>query len=149
MVLCLQLNRCIFNGSIIDGIKVIFKNGKIISGSAKVNNDIFQNIINSDEGARSLGEVALVPHSSPISASGILYKNTLFDENAACHIAIGRSYQKCMNNSNNLTQEELAKRGANDSTIHIDWMIGSDKIDVIGIKNNTKIQVMKKGEFCI
>ncbi len=90
-------------------------------------------MIDTDEGARRLGEVALVPHSSPIASSGLLFLNTLFDENAASHIALGQAYSTCLKNGDQLTPEELAARGANDSLIHVDWMIGSGEIDLDGI----------------
>ena len=90
-------------------------------------------VLDTDEGARRLGEVALVPHSSPISKSGLLFFNTLFDENAACHIALGQCYSKCFVDGNKLTPEQIAAQGGNKSLIHIDWMIGSDQIDIDGV----------------
>ena len=90
-------------------------------------------MLDTDEGARRLGEVALVPHSSPISKSGLLFFNTLFDENAACHIALGQCYSKCFIDGARLTPEQIAAQGGNQSLIHIDWMIGSDQIDIDGI----------------
>jgi aminopeptidase len=90
-------------------------------------------VLATDEGAARLGEVALVPHTSPISKSGILFYNTLFDENASSHIALGQAYSKCIRNGTSLTPEQLAEKGANKSLIHIDWMIGSGQIDVDGI----------------
>ena len=86
--------------------------------------------------SRRLGEVALVPHSSPISTSGLLFFNTLFDENAACHIALGQCYSKCFVDGAALSQDEIAARGGNKSFIHIDWMIGSDQIDIDGIRQD-------------
>ena len=103
-------------------------------------------MLETDEGARRLGEVALVPHSSPISASGLLFFNTLFDENAASHIALGQCYAKCFVNGDKLTPEEIAARGGNKSLIHIDWMIGSDKIDIDGIKaDGTRVAGLPQG----
>ena len=105
-------------------------------------------VLDTDEGARRLGEVALVPHSSPISASGLLFFNTLFDENAACHIALGQCYSKCFVDGASLSQDEIAARGGNKSFIHIDWMIGSDKIDIDGVgKDGGRVPVMRKGEW--
>jgi aminopeptidase len=95
---------------------------------------VLNKVIDTDEGARRLGEVALVPHSSPISKSGLLFYNTLFDENAACHIALGQCYADCFIDGKSLTPDEIAARGGNRSLIHIDWMIGSDQIDIDGIK---------------
>ena len=109
---------------------------------------MLQRLIDTDEGARRLGEVSLVPNSSPISASGMLFLNTLFDENAACHIALGQAYSSCVKNGDKLTPEELAAKGANDSLIHVDWMIGSGKIDVDGISASGGVEpVMCGGEW--
>jgi aminopeptidase len=105
-------------------------------------------MIETDAGARRLGEVSLVPHSSPISASGLLFMNTLFDENAACHIALGQAYSTCLKNGDTLTPEQLAARGANESLIHVDWMIGSNHIDVDGISAKGDSEpVMRAGEW--
>ena len=101
-----------------------------------------------DEGARRLGEVALVPHSSPISQSGVLFYNTLFDENAASHIALGQCYADCFVGGKSLTPEQIAAQGGNKSLIHIDWMIGSDQIDIDGVKpDGSRVPVMRKGEW--
>ena len=105
-------------------------------------------MLDTDDGARRLGEVALVPHSSPISKSGLMFFNTLFDENAACHIAIGQCYSKCFLGGDRLTPEEIAARGGNTSLIHIDWMIGSDAIDIDGLDGNgARTPVFRKGEW--
>ncbi|GBQ05352.1 aminopeptidase [Saccharibacter floricola] len=136
-------------GSLIDGITVRFENGRIVDAHADQGEDVLNRILESDHGARSIGEVALVPHSSPISQSGILYRNTLFDENASCHIALGQAYTKCMTDPEGLSEEELIARGANHSIIHIDWMIGSDKIDVDGIKNGERTPVLRQGEWVL
>ena len=94
------------------------------------------------------GEVAIVPHSSPISASGILFYNTLFDENASCHIALGQCYSKCFIDGAKLNQDQIKAQGGNSSLIHIDWMIGSDKVDIDGIKpDGSKVPVMRRGEW--
>ncbi len=105
-------------------------------------------MIETDEGARRLGEVSLVPHSSPIASSGLLFMNTLFDENAACHIALGQAYSTCLKDGETATPEQLAARGANTSLIHVDWMIGSNHIDVDGITAAGAIEpVMRAGEW--
>ena len=110
--------------------------------------DVLRKVLETDEGARRLGEVALVPHSSPISKSGLLFFNTLFDENAASHIALGQCYAKCFVDGDKLTPEEIEARGGNTSLIHIDWMIGSDKIDIDGIKaDGTRVPVFRRGEW--
>jgi aminopeptidase len=105
-------------------------------------------LLDSDAGARRLGEVALVPHGSPISQSGVLFYNTLFDENAACHIALGQCYSKCFLNGGSLSPEEIAAQGGNSSMIHVDWMIGSDQIDIDGIAaDGSVVPVFRKGEW--
>ncbi|MBB6146224.1 aminopeptidase [Silvibacterium bohemicum] len=120
-------------GTMIEGIQVRFEGGRIVEAKASKGEGVLQRMIETDEGARRLGEVALVPHHSPIAQSGLLFNNTLFDENAACHIALGQAYSSCVKNGDKLTPEELASRGANESLIHVDWMIGSAEIDVFGV----------------
>ena len=135
-------------GTLIDDIAVRFEGGRIVEASARVGQEVLTRILDTDEGARRLGEVALVPASSPISSSGILFRNTLFDENAASHIALGQSYTKCMLDSDSLTEAQLTERGANTSFIHIDWMIGSNLIDVDAITHDgTRESLMKQGEW--
>jgi aminopeptidase len=105
-------------------------------------------MIETDDGARRLGEVALVPHSSPISRSKILFWNTLFDENAASHIALGQAYSTCIQDGDRLDKSELLKRGANESLIHVDWMIGSAEMDVDGLSSNGSAEpLMRQGEW--
>jgi aminopeptidase len=119
-----------------------------VQASATRGEEVLQKVLESDEGARRLGEVALVPHSSPISQSGLLFYNTLFDENAACHIALGQCYSKCFVDGGNLTREQVAAQGGNESMIHIDWMIGSGEIDIDGITaDGSRVAVFRKGEW--
>ena len=135
-------------GTLIENIQVTFAGGRITDAKATRGAEVLNKVIDTDEGARRLGEVALVPHSSPISKSGLLFFNTLFDENAACHIALGQCYADCFINGKSLTPEEIAARGGNKSLIHIDWMIGSDKIDIDGIgQDGSREPVMRKGEW--
>ena len=135
-------------GTIIDGISVRFESGRIIEAHAARGDEVLQQMIATDEGARHLGEVSLVPHSSPIASSGLLFMNTLFDENAACHIALGQAYSMCFKDGEKLNQEQLASRGANNSLIHVDWMIGSSRIDVDGITASGRSEpVMRSGEW--
>ena len=137
-----------YQGSLIDEIQVVFKEGKIIESKSSKGSDILEKVLNSDEGARRIGEVALVPNSSPISQSGLIFFNTLFEENAASHIALGQCYSKCFKGEKNLSKEEIHKNGGNSSIIHIDWMIGSKEIDVDGINfNGDVIPVFRKGEW--
>lgn len=136
------------NGTLIADIEVKFEGGRIVEAKASKGEAVLQKVLDTDQGSRRLGEVALVPHSSPISKSGILFYNTLFDENAACHIALGQCYADCFVNGTKMSPDEIAKRGGNKSLIHIDWMIGSDKIDIDGIKaDGSKVPVMRKGEW--
>ncbi|MGV1773184.1 aminopeptidase [Agrobacterium vitis] len=135
-------------GTLIDNIQVRFEAGRIVEAKASRGEEVLNKVLETDEGARRLGEVALVPHSSPISASGILFYNTLFDENASCHIALGQCYSKCFLDGASLTPEQIKAQGGNSSLIHIDWMIGSDKVDIDGVKaDGTTVPVMRKGEW--
>ncbi|MCK0208637.1 aminopeptidase [Starkeya koreensis] len=137
-----------YQGTLIQDIAVRFEGGRIVEATARTGADVLNKVLETDEGSRRLGEVALVPHSSPISKSGLLFYNTLYDENAASHIALGQSYSKCFINGGSLTPEELAARGANSSLIHIDWMIGSGEVDVDGITQSGEAEpVMRKGEW--
>lgn len=136
------------NGTLIENIEVRFDAGKIVEAHASRGEDVLLKAMDTDEGGRRIGEVALVPHSSPISASGILFYNTLFDENAASHIALGQCYSKCFVNGDTITPEEVRERGGNTSFIHIDWMIGSGEIDVDGIGQDGSVTpVMRRGEW--
>lgn len=137
-----------YQGTLIEDIAVRFEGGRIVQSSARMGADVLAKVLATDEGAARLGEVALVPHSSPISKSGILFLNTLFDENASSHIALGQAYSKCIRDGDKLTPSQLAERGANSSLIHIDWMIGSDRIDVDGIGANGNAEpLMRSGEW--
>lgn len=137
-----------YQGSLIDGIAVKFEAGRIVDAKAARGEDVLKKVLDSDDGARRLGEVALVPHSSPISRSGLLFFNTLFDENAACHIALGQCYAKCFVGGDKLTPDQIAAQGGNKSMIHIDWMIGSDRIDIDGVDaGGARTPVFRKGEW--
>jgi aminopeptidase len=135
-------------GTMIEGIQVRFENGRIVEAKASRGQEVLQRLIDTDDGARRLGEVALVPHSSPIAASGMLFFNTLFDENAASHIALGQAYSSCLKDGDTLTPEQLAEKGANDSLIHVDWMIGSGELDIDGITATGAVEpLMRQGEW--
>ncbi len=137
-----------YQGTLIENIAVRFEQGRIVEASASRGEAVLQKVLDSDEGARRLGEVALVPHSSPISQSGLLFYNTLFDENAACHIALGQCYSKCFEGGDSLNREQIAAKGGNESMIHIDWMIGSDQIDIDGVHaDGRRVPVFRKGEW--
>lgn len=135
-------------GSLIDDIEVTFKDGRITEAKAAKGQDILRELIATDEGAACLGEVALVPHSSPISQSGLLFYNTLFDENAACHIALGQCYSKCFLDGATLSPDEVAAKGGNSSLIHVDWMIGGADTNIDGItQDGTRVPVFRSGEW--
>jgi len=137
-----------YQGTMIEGIRVRFEGGRIVEAKATRGQEVLEKLISTDDGARRLGEVALVPASSPIAASGLLFYNTLFDENAASHIALGQAYTSCVKDGDKLAPAELAAKGANDSLIHVDWMIGSEKLDIDGITATGAVEpVMRGGEW--
>jgi aminopeptidase len=137
-----------YQGTLIEKIAVRFEGGRVTEAKASKGQEVLQKMIDTDDGARRLGEVALVPHSSPIAKSGLLFWNTLFDENAASHIALGQAYSTCLIDGDKLTPEQLAAKGANDSLIHVDWMIGSEKMDLDGITSQGSAEpLMRKGEW--
>ena len=138
----------VHRGTLIDGIEVRFEDGKIVEASADVGQEVFLQLIDTDEGARKLGEVALVPHSSPISSSGLLFYNTLYDENASCHIALGQCYSKCFREDIGKDPAAVAAAGGNTSNIHVDWMIGSGELNIDGItQDGERVPVMRNGEW--
>jgi aminopeptidase len=134
-----------YNGTLIRDIAVRFEGGRIVEASASSGEEVLRKVLDTDEGARRLGEVALVPFSSPISRGGLLFYNTLFDENAASHIALGQAYAKCIAGGGAMSEEELAARGSNRSLIHIDWMIGSDEVDLDGIHADGRAEPLMRG----
>jgi aminopeptidase len=137
-----------YQGTLIDDIAVKFEEGRIVEAKASRGAEVLNKVLDTDEGARRLGEVALVPHSSPISKSGLLFYNTLFDENAASHIALGQCYSKCFVDGTKLTPQQIAAQGGNKSLIHIDWMIGSDTTDIDGVRaDGSRVPVFRKGEW--
>jgi len=137
-----------YNGNLIDKFSLTFKQGKIVDFYAEVGYDILKSIIETDEGSHYLGEVALVPYDSPISNSNILFYNTLFDENASCHLAIGKAYPVCIKNGENLNDEVLAQQGVNDSFAHEDFMVGTKDLQIIGITVDGKqISIIENGNF--
>ncbi len=137
-----------YQGTFIDGIQVRFEKGRIVEGSATTGQDVFRKMIETDDGAARLGEVALVPQSSPISASGIVFNETLYDENAASHIAVGQAYSQNMKDTSILNAEEKLARGMNTSLIHVDWMIGSGELNVEGVfKDGSAEPLMRNGEW--
>ncbi len=137
-----------YGGSLIEDFSVTFKDGRVIKVNAKKNEAILQKLVDTDEGSTRLGEIALVPASSPIAQRGHLFYNTLFDENASCHIAIGRAYRFTLTGGEELTDEEFIAAGGNISLNHVDFMIGSPHMDIDGIKEDgTREPVMRQGEW--
>ncbi|WP_376099371.1 aminopeptidase [Roseomonas sp. CCTCC AB2023176] len=136
-----------YQGTLIEGIRVRFEGGVIVEAHADKGQAVLEQMIGTDEGARRLGEVALVPASNPIARTGLLFLNTLLDENAASHVALGQAYSKCFV-ERDLSEEELARRSANRSNIHVDWMIGSPEVEVDGLRfDGGADPVMRGGEW--
>lgn len=139
-----------YQGNLIDEFYLEFKDGEVINYGAKKGLDTLKELLTMDKNSNRLGEVALISYDSPISKSNILFYNTLFDENASCHVALGRAYPMNIKNGTKTDIKDLVKKGYNDSIIHVDFMFGSEDLDVIGIKKDgTKVQVFKNGNFVI
>lgn len=138
------------NGNIIDNFSITFKDGRVVDYSAEVGYDALKGLLTADEGVLSLGEIALIGKNSPIAESGILFFNTLFDENASCHLAFGQSYPTTVKNGNSLTDEQLAERGMNSSIKHVDFMVGTKDINIDGIGfDGTVVPLFRDGEWVI
>lgn len=140
----------VLGGNIVDGFYMILKDGKIVEAHAEKGEEYLREELATDEGASYLGEVALVPYDSPISNSGVLFYNTLFDENASCHFAFGKAYPTCIEGGTDMTGEQLKARGLNDSITHVDFMVGTSDLSVDGVnKNGETIPVFRNGNFVI
>ncbi|MCK4030150.1 aminopeptidase [Streptococcus iners] len=139
-----------YNGNIIEGIKVTFKDGEIVDVTAEKGDEVMKKLVFDNAGARGLGEVALVPDKSPISQSGVTFFNTLFDENASNHLAIGSAYAFSIEGGTEMSQEELKEAGLNRSDVHVDFMIGSNKMNIDGIREDgTRVPIFRDGEWAI
>ena len=139
-----------YQGNLIRNFSVTFENGRAVSCQAEQGQDLLEKMIHMDEGAAMLGELALVPYDSPISQSGILYYNTLFDENAACHVALGFGFPECVEGFDQMSEEELKEKGINDSIIHVDFMIGCKDLSITGYTREGKaVQIFKNGNWAI
>lgn len=137
-----------YGGNLIDNFSITFKDGKAIDFTAETGYDVLKQMLESDEGAKYLGEVAFVPYNSHISNSKLIFFNTLFDENAACHLAFGRAYESCVKDADKYSEEELEKIGVNNSIIHVDFMIGTSDLEVTGINENGEtIQIFSNGNW--
>lgn len=138
----------VYNGNVIDEFWLKFENGRVVDFDAKVGKETLSSIFEKDERGRYLGEVALVPFDSPVSNSNILFYNTLFDENASCHLAFGKAYPTTIKNGKNMSDEELAEHGVNDALVHEDFMVGTKDLDIVGIKHDgSKVDVFKNGNW--
>ena len=137
-----------YKGELIENFSVRFENGKAVEVKAEKNEELLKKLISMDDGAAYLGECALVPYDSPIRNSGLIFYNTLFDENAACHLAFGMGFANCIKDYGNYTLDECRKLGVNDSMVHEDFMIGSEDLDIIGIcENGDEVQIFKNGNW--
>ncbi|MFC2948975.1 aminopeptidase [Virgibacillus sediminis] len=139
-----------YGGSLIDNFSLTFKDGKVVDFKAEQGEETLRHLLDSDEGAKRLGEVALVPDESPVSQSGLIFYNTLFDENASCHIALGKAYPTNVEGGAGMNDEQLDQHGINDSLTHVDFMIGSNQLDIDGIKaDGTEEAVFRKGTWAL
>ncbi|MRG86269.1 aminopeptidase [Salinibacillus xinjiangensis] len=139
-----------YNGNLIDNFTLTFKDGKVVDYKAESGEEVLEQLLDLDEGSRYLGEVALVPHSSPISQSNLIFFNTLFDENASCHIALGEAYPTNLEGGSQMSEDELRKHGVNTSITHEDFMIGSAELDIDAETKDGKIEsIFRNGEWVI
>ena len=138
-----------YGGGIIDDFYIEFVDGKVINFDAQEGKELLQEIINSDEYSCYLGEIALVNNNSPISNTNIVFKTTLFDENASCHLALGDGFRECLKNSEKMSKDELLSHGINQSKNHVDFMIGTPDLEIEATTNKGKIKIFSNGNFCI
>ena len=137
-----------YQGSLIDDFQLKFENGKVVDYSAGSGQEALQGILETGPNASFLGEVALVPHSSPISQQGLVFLNTLYDENASCHLALGQAYRVNLEGGADMSEEEFLAAGGNESLVHVDFMFGSGEMDVDGVlEDGTTEPVMRSGEW--
>ena len=137
-----------YGGQLIEDFFMKFENGKVVEVGARQNEELLREMIGMDEGASYLGECALVPYSSPIRESGILFYNTLFDENAACHLAIGRGFSNVLRGYENLSEEEAHKMGINDSITHVDFMIGTKDLSIVALTfDGREVDIFRDGNW--
>lgn len=139
-----------YGGTLIDNFSLTFKDGRVVDFTAEQGEETLKHLLDTDQGARRLGEVALVPNESPVSQSGLIFYNTLFDENASCHVALGKAYPTNIKDGASMTKDELDQHGINDSLIHVDFMIGSEALDIDGIKEDGASEpVFRQGTWAI
>ncbi|TMN22064.1 aminopeptidase [Lentibacillus cibarius] len=139
-----------YGGNLIDNFTLTFENGKVVDFQAEQGGETLKHLLDTDEGARRLGEVALVPNESPVSQSGLIFYNTLFDENASCHIALGKAYPTNLEGGSDMDANTLDKHGVNDSLVHVDFMIGSENLDIDGILEDGSTEaVFRNGTWAL
>lgn len=137
-----------YNGNLIDKFKLVFKNGRIVDFDCQTGKEILQEMIEIDDGSHYLGEIALVPYDSPISNMKTLFYHTLYDENASCHLAIGKGFGECIKDGLTMTKEQLLEKGINDSLTHVDFMIGTSDLKIVGkTKENQEVLIFENGNF--
>ncbi len=140
----------VYGGNRIEGFSLTFEKGKVVGFEAEQGYDTLKHLLETDEGASRLGELALVPHASPISQSGLIFYNTLFDENASCHIALGKAYPTNLKGGSKMSDQELDEHGVNDSLTHVDFMIGSADLDIDGETYEGKLEpVFRQGAWAL
>ncbi|AVR00643.1 aminopeptidase [Oceanobacillus iheyensis] len=139
-----------YGGSLIDNFSLTLKDGKVVDFKAEQGEDTLKHLLDTDEGATRFGEIALVPHESPVSQSGLIFYNTLFDENASVHIALGKAYPTNLKGGSAMDEEQLDKHGVNDSLTHVDFMIGSERLDIDGVlADGTTEAVFRNGTWAL
>jgi aminopeptidase len=139
-----------YGGNLIDNFSLTFKEGKVVDFKAEQGEETMKHLLDTDEGATRLGELALVPHESPISQSGLIFYNTLFDENASCHLALGKAYPNNLEGGSDMDEAELDRHGVNDSLTHVDFMMGSGELDIDGVLEDGSTEaVMRNGSWAI
>ena len=139
-----------YQGKLIEDFSLEFKNGKVVKVQAKKNQDLLEKMVSMDEGAPYLGECALIAYDSPINNTGILFYNTLFDENASCHLALGRGFNNCIEGYEKYSVEDFEKLGVNNSMIHVDFMIGSKDMSITGVtKDGKRVPIFENGNWAI
>jgi aminopeptidase len=137
-----------YGGTLIDGFSLEFAQGRVVNVRADRGDAVLRELVATDPGAARLGEIALVPNSSPVSASGLLFYNTLFDENAASHVALGSAYKFTLTGGDAMSDDEFERAGGNRSVVHVDFMIGSGDLDIDGVvANGTTEPLMRRGEW--
>jgi aminopeptidase len=137
-----------WSGQLIEDFSITYRDGRAVSCKARVGQETLEKMLHMDEGAALLGEVALVPKESPINRSGLMFYNTLFDENACCHVAAGQGFGEVLEGFLDMSREELRKKGVNDSMIHVDYMVGAEDLRITGIRaDGTRVPVFENGTW--